>query len=149
MDKIEIISTTVNDIIEVLNQDLCDVVFSGTTAVCVVVSLIVMAIVLSKEQILYTNAVDKIIPIIVGVLAVTSPVWGMLIGFAVQEKAIVGEEYIYEMYIPDDVPLNEFLDKYEIISRDGNNCTAREVLMYDEPREITNHNKSANVKGDK
>ena len=134
MDKIEIISTTVNDIVRILNGDEAFDFLVGIMAICCGIEL-ALILILGKDfqhDILKTR--DKIAII----LTLVIPLSGIFIGCAVadnfiKEEAIIGQEYIYEMYVPDDVPINEFLNKYEVVSRDGNNYVAREVVLYEEP----------------
>lgn len=148
MDKVEIIKETTNNIVEVLNESQCTAVIVISMLACVAILFLATAVSFSKDPSKYSMSNRSVA---IAIITVLSPVWGILVGWAIEtnfieEKAITGEEHIYEIYVPDDVPLNEFLDKYTVLSRDGNNYTVREVLMYDEPREISKHDKSADVK---
>ena len=60
--------------------------------------------------------------IIIGVLI--SIFFGMLIGYGAQEPT--KHETRYKITISDDVPMNEFLERYEIISQEGKIYTVRE-----------------------
>ena len=66
----------------------------------------------------------KLCGAVIGIGVLVSIFFGMLIGYDVKEPTKY--ETQYKITISDEVPMNEFLERYEIISQEGKIYTVRE-----------------------
>lgn len=125
MNGVEILNTVINDIDVVQNLNFVYFICIGITILCTAISVIIIFV---KELYLRNK------PGITLILSL-SPIWGLILGGVIainlEDTRVIGQEYIYEMSVSDEVSLNEFTEKYEIISHNGDVYTVREVVMFD------------------
>lgn len=125
MNGVEILNTVVNDIDVVQNLNFVYFICIGITILCTAISVIIIFV---KELYLRNK------PGITLILSL-SPIWGLILGGVIainlEDTRVIGQEYVYEMSVSDEVSFNEFTKKYEIISRNGDVYTVREVVMFD------------------
>ena len=73
----------------------------------------------------YFDTVGRIVMIIIG--AALGVLFGFMIACSSDDGAPIAYETHYKVTISDEVPMNEFLERYEIIDQEGKIFTVREI----------------------
>ena len=134
MNGVEILDTATYKITELSNQVASALAIVLIAILCSIIAVAILCFSCSEDDVRYSTLKCSLLTI----FAASSPLWGLLIGFlishnCIQERIVVGETYVYQCTISDEVSFNDLAARYEVIGHQGKIYKIRETVMFDEP----------------